>query len=97
MGVDFHHVRFNAVAMECDEFDLVKNARKTSILESNGFQCVLVHRNCMCKHRDYVPSTATEFSMIKKEKAGMYSAKAPPFTTSGANVTTAAGTTTAIV
>ena len=41
--------------MECDDHDISKNTRKTSILESNGFECHLIHRNCMCKHESYVP------------------------------------------
>lgn len=65
-GTDFNEVRFNAVAMECDEHDISKNERKTSILESNGFKCQLVERNCMCKHKSYEPRAAPERSALRK-------------------------------
>ena len=65
-GVDFSAVHINAVAMECDAHDLVKNRRKTDILEANGFQCTLVERNCMCKHNSFVPSAAPKMSELKK-------------------------------
>lgn len=55
-GVDFQAVRFNAVAMECDEHDVDKNNRKMGILERNNFDCSVIERNCMCRHRDFVPS-----------------------------------------
>lgn len=65
-GTDFHAVHFDAVAMECDEHDVHKNERKTSILESHGFKCRLVERNCMCKHDRYVPSSAKSLSVLQK-------------------------------
>lgn len=65
-GTDFAAVHFNAVAMECDEHDVTKNERKTSILERNGFKCELVERNCMCKHRDFEPKAAPSKSMLRK-------------------------------
>lgn len=65
-GTDFNQVHFNAVAMECDEHDISKNERKTSILEANGFKCTLVERNCMCKHKDFKPSEAPAKSMLRK-------------------------------
>mmetsp|Transcript_26974 Transcript_26974/g.27216 ORF Transcript_26974/g.27216 Transcript_26974/m.27216 type:complete len:336 (+) Transcript_26974:46-1053(+) len=65
-GTDFKAVSFNIVAMECDEHDILKNARKTDILEANGFQCKLIERNCMCKHRSYQPSARREKSLLKK-------------------------------
>ncbi len=64
-GTDFNKVHMNAVAMECDEHDAQKNERKTSILEANGFKCFLVERNCMCKHKDYKPSTAPALTELK--------------------------------
>lgn len=65
-GTDFSMVHFNAVAMECDDHDISKNKRKTDILEANGFKCTLVERNCMCKHRDFKPSSAAEKSTLRK-------------------------------
>lgn len=65
-GVDFSEVHINAVAMECDEHDSSKNNRKTSVLEANDFQCQLIERNCMCKHKDYIPSVAPVLSSLKK-------------------------------
>lgn len=65
-GTDFDKVRINVVAMECDEHDNTKNNRKTSILEANGFKCFLVERNCMCKHKEYKPSTAEVLTPLKK-------------------------------
>jgi len=65
-GTDFNAVRFNAVAMECDEHDVSKNARKTDILEANGFKCQLVERNCMCRNLLYKPTSAPEKSMLRK-------------------------------
>eukprot|EP01038_Epipyxis_sp_PR26KG_P008297 gene8297-11228_t len=69
-GTDFNLVHFNAVAMECDEHDLSKNERKTSILERNGFQCQLIERNCMCKHKDYTASTSPSLSELRKWDGG---------------------------
>ena len=65
-GTDFTQVHINVVAMECDEHDNAKNSRKTSILEEHGFKCFLVERNCMCKHKEYIPSTASELTPLKK-------------------------------
>ncbi len=64
-GVDFDEVRINAVAMECDEHDLEKNARKTDILEAHNFQCQLVERNCMCKNKSYRARSAPNRSELK--------------------------------
>lgn len=65
-GTDFSAVNINAIAMECDEHDLEKNKRKTDIIESNGFRCQLVERNCMCRNLKYSPSSAPEKSNLKK-------------------------------
>lgn len=65
-GTDFSAVRINAVAMECDEHDIAKNERKTSILEANNFKCNLVDRNCMCLHNDFKPSEAPTKSKLKR-------------------------------
>ena len=65
-GTDFDAAQFDAVAMECDEHDVQKNERKTSILESHGFKCQLIERNCMCKHERYVPSSAKSLSVLQK-------------------------------
>lgn len=66
IGTDFNAVHFNVVAMECDAHDIGKNARKTDILEANNFKCILVERNCMCKHNDFKATSATEKSVLKK-------------------------------
>lgn len=65
-GTDFNSVRFNAIAMECDEHDIAKNKRKTDIIEANGFTCHLIERNCMCKNNNYKPSSAPSLSTLKK-------------------------------
>jgi hypothetical protein len=66
-GTDFTTVHINAVAMECDEHDISKNERKTSILERNGFKCMLIERNCMCKHEDFQPSVSpNSLTVLKK-------------------------------
>jgi hypothetical protein len=65
-GTDFNAVTINAVAMECDEHDVDKNGRKTSILEANGFSCKLEDRNCMCLNKNFRPSQAPEFSKLKR-------------------------------
>ena len=52
-GTDFNAVHMNVVAMECHGKDPDKDQRKAAILESNGFSCELVGRNCMCKHKDF--------------------------------------------
>jgi len=65
-GTDFDAVHINAVAMECDEHDIAKNDRKTSILERNNFKCNLVDRNCMCLHKHFTPSEAPEKSALKR-------------------------------
>ena len=72
-GTDFTSVRFNAVAMECDEHDTIRNKRKTDILENNNFKCTLIERNCMCKHNDYVPSSAATKSRLKRDNGQVYS------------------------
>lgn len=64
-GTDFTEVQINAIAMECDEHDLIKNKRKTDIIEANGFRCQLVERNCMCKNKNYNPSSAPIKSVLK--------------------------------
>ena len=63
-GVDFNAVHINAVAMECDAHDVVKNKRKTDILERNQFTCTLIERNCMCRHKSFTPS---EYPYAKTE------------------------------
>lgn len=65
-GTDFSEVRVNVVAMECDEHDPSKNARKTDILEANGFKCELVERNCMCRHKLFTPRSAPQKSALRK-------------------------------
>jgi len=65
-GMDFSSVRINAVAMECDEHDIVKNSRKTDILEANGFKCQLVERNCMCRNKLYTASAAPQKTLLRK-------------------------------
>ena len=65
-GTDFSEVHINSVAMECDEHDLQKNARKTDILEANGFKCQLVERNCMCKNKDFRARSAPKRSDMKR-------------------------------
>lgn len=65
-GVDFNLVHFNAVAMECDAHDLEKNKRKTDILENNNFKCILVERNCMCKHNNFISKSAPVKSELYK-------------------------------
>lgn len=79
-GVDFNAININAVAMECDEHDISKNERKTSILEANGFKCELVERNCMCKNVNYKASSAPERTVLKKwdgaKWSGQYDKKA---------------------
>ena len=66
LGTDFNEIHFNAVAMECDEHDETKNKRKMNILENNGFECRMVERNCMCKHKDFVASAAPVKSALRK-------------------------------
>lgn len=72
-GTDFEAVRFNAVAMECDEHDVTKNSRKTSILEAHGFKCSLVERNCMCRHKDFRPSSRKTKSLLRKYDGNKWS------------------------
>ena len=65
-STDFTTVHINAIAMECDEHDLSKNKRKTDIIESNGFICSLIERNCMCRNLKYNPSSAPEKTILRK-------------------------------
>jgi hypothetical protein len=65
-GTDFSKVHINTIAMECDDHDVSKNKRKTDIIEANNFKCHLIERNCMCKHNDYVASSAPTLSALKK-------------------------------
>ena len=71
-GTDFNSVNIRAIAMECDDHDLEKNKRKTDIIEANNFKCQLVERNCMCKHNDYIPSSAAVKSVLKKWNSQPY-------------------------
>lgn len=64
-GTNFNEVRINAIAMECDETDIEKNARKTDIIEAQGFKCQLVERNCMCKNNLYQAVTAPVKSALR--------------------------------
>jgi hypothetical protein len=66
LGTDFSTVHINAVAMECDQHDISKNKRKTDILEANNFECILIERNCMCKHKDFKASVAPSKSILRK-------------------------------
>ena len=59
-GTDFSKVRINAIAMECDTHDIPKNKRKTDIIESHGFECTLVQRNCMCRNLLHKTSAAPQ-------------------------------------
>jgi len=52
--------------MECDAHDISKNDRKTNILESNGFRCALIERNCMCIHEKFKPMARKEKTILKK-------------------------------
>lgn len=70
-GTDFSAVRINAIAMECDEHDISKNARKTDIIEANGFKCQLVERNCMCKNKNYQPPPAAPTKSLLKKFDGV--------------------------
>lgn len=65
-GTDFDEVSINAIAMECDEHDIIKNERKTSIIEEHNFKCHLIERNCMCINKSYKPSSATSLSKLMK-------------------------------
>jgi hypothetical protein len=65
-GTDFNAVHINAVAMECDEHDVSKNERKTSILERNNFKCELIERNCMCRNKDFQIRSASYRTALKK-------------------------------
>lgn len=89
IGTDFSAVHFNAVAMECDDHDISKNKRKTDILEANGFKCTLVERNCMCKHKDYVASAASEKSLLRKWDGNKWSSTYTGSDTSGTSVSAA--------
>ena len=57
-SMDFSSVTINAIVMECDNHDKMKDSKKISILETNGFKCQLVERNCMCKSKLYKASSA---------------------------------------
>ena len=73
-GTDFHNVHINVVAMECDQHDIAKNKRKTDILEKYDFECHLIERNCMCKHKDYQPHTSPNKSELRKWNGREWSA-----------------------
>ena len=42
--------------MECRPLDQDINIRKIKILETNGYKCIIILRNCMCKHVNFIPS-----------------------------------------
>ncbi len=58
-GVDFTKVKFNAIVMECDGDDNQKNTRKIDILYKYDYDCSVIGRNCMCKHKSFRPSKAS--------------------------------------
>lgn len=55
-STDFDAVRFNVIAMECEDspsaIDI--NKRKMDYLVERNFTCMMVQRNCMCKHKSFV-------------------------------------------
>jgi hypothetical protein len=55
-GTDFQSLDVSVVVMECDHHDEEKDQAKRNILESNGFECQEVERNCFCKHVTFTPS-----------------------------------------
>lgn len=71
LGTDFQSVRINTVAMECDETDVERNRRKTEILEANGYTCLTVQRNCMCRRSDFLPSSSTSSSSSSTSTANL--------------------------
>lgn len=61
-GMDFNEVFVNIVAMECSNWDPEKNKRKVKLVESHGFQCVQVDRNCMCRNKHFEPRASPRIS-----------------------------------
>lgn len=57
-GTDFTSISISTIVMECDQTDAAKDAAKQAILESNGYECTQVERNCFCKHESFQPSEA---------------------------------------
>ena len=56
-STNFSNVIFNAIAMECSvksPRDVVLNNIKMKYLEDRGYRCMLVQKNCMCKHSSYI-------------------------------------------
>jgi FkbM family methyltransferase len=70
LGTDFTAVQINAVAMECDEHDIAKNERKTSILEKNNFVCHLIERNCLCKNKNFQIRSASYRTPLRRWEGG---------------------------
>jgi hypothetical protein len=69
-GVDFSAVQINAIAMECDGEQ--KDNACVSLLQSKGYKCQHVLRNCMCKHTSYVPHRAPELTALKEWNGKVY-------------------------
>ena len=56
-GMDWNLVSISVIMMECDGSDAEKDVRKNATLAAAGFHCLQVYRNCMCKHKDFKPSS----------------------------------------
>jgi len=55
-GTNFDEVYIKVICMECDKHDIDRDQKKIRLLNSNGYNCTIVKRNCMCFHNDFTPS-----------------------------------------
>lgn len=53
-GIDFDLFQPSVIVMECDYPE--RDVRKVSLLEYNDYSCVKAYNNCVCKHKNFVPS-----------------------------------------
>ena len=59
--MDFQRVNISAIVMECDGYDEAKDQRTRELLQSQGYLCQQVLRNCMCRHKDLLQVSTMSF------------------------------------
>mmetsp|Transcript_27866 Transcript_27866/g.28127 ORF Transcript_27866/g.28127 Transcript_27866/m.28127 type:complete len:306 (+) Transcript_27866:39-956(+) len=71
-GTDFLSVHFSVIVMECDDTNFIKNKRKTDLIDRYGYECRLILRNCICKHRRFQSSSREVKSELRLHNGTFY-------------------------
>lgn len=65
-GTDFNAINIKYISMECDgNGETEKDKSKIKILNENGYECIFIERNCMCKHQSFTPSSKDSIKLLK--------------------------------